>query len=163
LLAWVQATAAFGFLEAYSRYVAPLIAEDRDRYFSEGREVARLYGAVGAPRSEADWRMMYESMRPRLERSEIIFEFLSIMRKAPALPQPIRLVQGTMVRAAIELVPEVARAALGLDSSFGLRPLEGLVVRRMGRRADRWPLISSPAAQACVRMGRPADWLYRKR
>lgn len=163
LLAWVQATAAFGFLEAYSRYVAPLSADDRDRYFSEGREAARLYGAEGAPRSETDWRMLYEKMRPHFERSDIIFEFLTIMRNAPALPQPVRLAQGTMVRAAIDLVPADARAALGLDSSFGLRPLEGLVVRRMGRRADRWPLLSSPAAQACVRMGRPADWLYRKR
>ena len=162
LLDWVQATAAFGFLEAYSRYAAPLTAADRDRYFAEGQAAAKLYGAVGAPQSQADWRALYERMRPRFESSDIIVEFLSIMRAAPALPGPIRLAQGTLIRAAIDIVPDDARAVLGLDRSFGLRPFEGMLVRRMGRRADRWVLPSSPAAQACVRMGRPADWLYRQ-
>jgi uncharacterized protein (DUF2236 family) len=163
LLAWVQATAAFGFLEAYSTYVAPLSADDRNRYFGEGRAAAALYGVKDPPKSEQDWRALYDRMRPRFERSDIIFEFLSIMRKAPALPQPVRLAQGSLVRAAIDILPKDARDALGLDQSFGLRPFEGLIIRRMGRRADRWALPSSPAAQACVRMGRPADWLYRKR
>ncbi len=163
LLTWVQATAAFGFLEAYSTYVAPLTSSERDRYFTEGKEAARLYGAVGAPQSGDEWLAFYEEMRPRFERSDIIFDFLDIMRKAPALPQPIRLMQGTLIRAAIDIVPMDARAILGLDRSFGLRPFEKLLVRRMGKRADRWALPSSPAAQASVRMGRPADWLYRKR
>ena len=35
-------------------------------------------------------------------------------------------------------------------------------LRRMARRAERMALPSSPAAQACVRMGRPADFLYRR-
>jgi uncharacterized protein (DUF2236 family) len=163
LLNWVQATAAFGFLEAYHAYVAPLADAERDRYFSEGQAAARLYGATGAPRSRADWQALYERMKPLFERSEIIFEFLAIMRAARALPGPVRLAQGTLIRAAVDLVPNDARRLLGLDASYGLRPFEKLLVRRMGKRADRWPLPSSPAAQACVRMGRPADYLYRKR
>ncbi len=162
LLNWVQATAAFGFLEAYNAYVAPLGEAERDRYYAEGQAAAKLYGATGAPRSRADWNALYARMSPLFERSDIVFEFLSIMRAAPALPNPIRLAQGTFIRAAIDLVPADARKTLGLDRSFGLRPLEGLVVRRMGKRADRWPLPSSPAAQACARMGRPADYLYRR-
>jgi uncharacterized protein (DUF2236 family) len=163
LLTWVQATAAFGFLSAYSSYVSPLSAAERDRYFSEGKEAARLYGAAGAPRSEAEWLSLYQRMRPRFERSEIIFEFLRIIYRAPALPQPVRLAQGTLIRAAIDLLPGDARDLLGLDASFGLRPFEGVLVRRMGRRADRWVLPSSPAAQASIRMGRPADYLFRPR
>lgn len=163
LLTWVQATAAFGFLEAYSTYAAPLSAAERDRYFSEGETAARLYGAAGAPRSEAEWRTLYDAMRPRFEKSPIIFEFIEIMRTAPALPQPMRLAQGAMVRAAIALLPADARAAVGLGDDFRLRPLERLLVRRMARRAERWALPSTPASQACVRMGRPADWLYRRR
>lgn len=163
LMNWVQATAAFGFLEAYHAYVAPLSDAERDRYFSEGQAAAKLYGATGAPRSREDWRALYDRMRPLFERSDIIFEFLSIMRSARALPGPVRLTQGTLIRAAIDLVPDDARAILGLDASYGLRPFEKLIVRRMGKRADRWPLPSSPAAQACVRMGRPADYLYRKK
>jgi uncharacterized protein (DUF2236 family) len=163
LLTWVQATAAFGFLNAYSTYVAPLTSAERDRYFGEGREAATLYGAVNAPRSESDWRALYERMRPRFERSEIIFEFLDIMRRAPALPQPLWLTQGTLIRAAIDILPPDARDVLGLDRSHGLRPFEGLLVRRMAKRAERWALPSSPAAQACIRMGRPENWLYRRR
>ncbi len=161
LLTWVQATASFGFLEAYHAYVAPLNAAERDRYFSEGQAAAALYGAVGAPRSRAEWQALYDRMSLLFERSDIVFEFLSIIGAAPALPGPIRMMQGTLIRAAIDLVPADARKTLGLDASFGLRPLEKLLVRRMGKRADRWPLPSSPAAQACLRMGRPADYLYR--
>ncbi len=163
LLTWVQATAAFGFLEAYHTYVAPLSDAERDRYFGEGQAAAHLYGATGAPRSVADWRALYDKMRKLFERSDIVFEFLSIMRAARALPGPMRLTQGTLIRAAIELVPADARGTLGLDATYGLRPFEKILVRRMGKRADRWPLPSSPAAQACVRMGRPADYLYRKK
>lgn len=163
LLDWVQATASFGFLEAYSTYVAPLTTAERDRFFGESAPAARLYGATGAPTTQKDWEEIYGRMRPRFERSDIIFEFLSIMRRAPALPQPVRLAQGTLIRAAIDIVPSDAREVLGLDSSFGLRPFERFLVRRMGRRADRWVLPSGPPAKACVRMGRPEDYLYRRR
>ena len=162
LMNWVQATAAFGFLEAYHAYVAPLSEAERDRYFIEGQPAARLYGATGAPRSHAEWRVLYERMKPQFERSDIVFDFLSIMHAAPALPGPVRLTQGSLIRAAVDLVPADAREVLGLGASFGLRPFEKVFVRRMGKRADRWPLPSSPAAQASVRMGRPADYLYRR-
>ena len=163
LLAWVQATAAFGFLESYSTYVAPLSEIDRHRYFAEGRPAAALYGAHLAPRSQAEWRALYAKMKPRFERSEIIFEFLSIMRAAPALPGPIRLAQGLLIRAAIDILPTDTREILGLQKGWGLNAAERLFVRRLGRRADRWMLPSGPAAQASIRMGRPADWLYRQR
>ncbi len=162
LMNWVQATAAFGFLEAYHAYVAPLSDAERDRYFSEGQPAARLYGATGAPRSRTEWQALYDRMKPQFERSDIIFDFLSIMHAAPALPGPVRLTQGSLIRAAVDLVPADAREVLGLGASFGLRPFEKVLVRRMGKRADRWPLPSSPAAQASVRMGRPADYLYRR-
>jgi uncharacterized protein (DUF2236 family) len=162
LLNWVQATAAWGFLEAYSRYASPLSARERDRYFAEGEAAARLYGAAGAPTSEADWRALYQNMRPRFERSDIVFEFLDVMRLAPALPQPVRLSQGMLIRAAIALVPDDAQRVLGLEG-MGLRPLEEFLVRRMARQADRIFLPSAPAAKASERMGLPADWLYRLR
>lgn len=162
LLSWVQATAGFGFLEAYSTYVSPLSADDRNRFFLEGKEAARLYGATGAPQSDDEWSALYHQMRPRFEASPIILEFLAIMQRAPALPGAVRLAQGSLIRAAVDLVPADARAILGLSSKYGMRPFEKMLVKRLGRRADRWVLPSSPAAQSCVRMGRPADWLYRK-
>lgn len=161
LLTWVQATAAFGFLQAYSAYVSPLAGSEQDRFFREGKEAASLYGAVDAPQSHGEWRTLYERMRSRFEPSNVIFEFLDILLNAPALPQPLRLTQGALIRAAIDIVPSDAREILGLDRSYGLRPLEKALIRRMGRRADRWALPSSPAARASIRMGLPADWLYQ--
>jgi uncharacterized protein (DUF2236 family) len=49
LLNWVQATAAFGFLQAYHSYVRPLSQVKRDHFYAEGMRPAALYGATGAP------------------------------------------------------------------------------------------------------------------
>lgn len=162
LLNWVQATAGFGFLEAYAAYVCPLADADRDRFYAEGRASAALYGAVGAPGSLAEQRALFERWSPRFERSDIVFEFLQIMKKAPALPQPLQLSQHSFVRAAIDITPPAVREALGLDKRFGLRLFEGRIVRRMGRRADRIVLKSSPPVQACLRLGLPCDYLFRR-
>ena len=163
LLDWVQATAGFGFLEAYSAYVAPLTDEDRNNFYSEGGRAARLYGAVGAPRSLAAQQSLFGEMTKELEASEAIFEFIDIMRRAPALPQPGQFMQRVFLRAAVDLLPADIRRLLGLGPRFGLRPFEKTIVRRMGRRADRLMLKSSPPSQACLRVGLPADYLYRRR
>src|ERR1022692_133496 len=42
LLCWVQATAVFGFAEAYGRYVDPLSRVDLDALYREGAPAARL-------------------------------------------------------------------------------------------------------------------------
>ena len=59
LLNWVQGTAAYGFLQAYHAYARPLSLSERDRYYGEGIAAAALYGATGAPRSEADLEMLF--------------------------------------------------------------------------------------------------------
>jgi uncharacterized protein (DUF2236 family) len=81
LLNWVQGTAAYGFLQAYHAYVRPLSELERDRYYAEGTLAASLYGASAAA-SEAALEMRFEAMANQLERSDILFEFLAIMRSA---------------------------------------------------------------------------------
>jgi uncharacterized protein (DUF2236 family) len=159
LLNWVQGTAAYGFLQAYHVYVQPLSSIERDRYYAEGVPAARLYGATNAPVSEAELEMLFGATVGRLERSDIVFEFLSIMRSAPILPLLLRPVQHLLVRAAVDLVPRWAQRILGLDR-HGLRAWEAEVARQAGAFADRLILTSSPAVQACVRMRLPADYLY---
>ena len=161
LLNWVHATAAFGFIEAYSAYVRPLTDEQRNQFYQEGVASAIAYGAHGAPTSLSEQRTLFSDMTSRLEASDIIFEFREIMRNANAFPGPARYVQRPLIRAAIELVPEEIREILGLDRRYGLRPFERSIVKRMGARSDRLALVSSPPAQACVRMGLPPDYLYR--
>jgi uncharacterized protein (DUF2236 family) len=161
LLNWVHATAAFGFLQAYHRYVRALPRAARDRYYAEGLETAALYGADDAPTSEAVLQGYFLSMQPRLERSDVIFEFLDIMRRAPVFPALLRPLQRMLVRAAVELTPPAIRGKLGLDND-GLRLGEAALVSLAGSLADRIVLEASPAVQACRRLGLPADYLYRR-
>jgi uncharacterized protein (DUF2236 family) len=159
LLNWVQGTAAYGFLQAYHTYVGPLSLEQRDRFYAEGAQAVRLYGATGAPASEAELEALFRAMRGRLERSGIVFEFLAIMRNAPVLPLLLRPAQQLLVRAAVELTPRWARTILGLEGR-ALSAWEAEVVRQAGACADRLVLASCPAVQACRRMRLPADYLY---
>jgi uncharacterized protein (DUF2236 family) len=161
LLNWVQATAAYGFLQSYHSYVRPLSLLERDRYYAEAIPAAGLYGATRAPTSEADLAMLFQATAGRLERSDIVFEFLAIMRSTPILPLPLRLVQHLLVRAAIDLTPRWLQTILGLKE-HGLHAWEAEVVRQAGAFADRLVLESNPAVQACRRMRLPADYLYSR-
>jgi uncharacterized protein (DUF2236 family) len=65
LLNWVQATAAYGFLQAYHTYVRPLPDLQRDRYYSDGTLAASVYGDK-APTSEASFKTQFEAVSNRL-------------------------------------------------------------------------------------------------
>jgi uncharacterized protein (DUF2236 family) len=163
LLRWVQATAAFGFIEAYRCYGRALTPAEIDRAYAEGAPAAALYGAHDAPRSDGERLALFDSMRGRLEPSPILFEFFGIMRAAPILPLPLRPVQWLLVRAAVDLTPDWVRKRLGLGEGFGLRPWQRPLVRLLGALADRVVLPFSPAVQSCRRLGLPASYLYRRR
>ena len=159
LLDWVQATAAFGFLEAYCAFGKPLPPQDRDRFYAEGAAAASLYGATGAPRDVAGQQALFARMMPKLERSGIVFEFLEIVAHAPVLPRPAR---GLFIRAAVEIVPAEIRARLGLGPRHGLKSWEAALLRRAGALADTIRIPGAPPAQACARLGLPGDYLHRR-
>lgn len=163
LLDWVQATAAFGFSEAYSAYVRPLKLHERDALYAEGAVAARLYGAHGAPTSVQQMDDLFHRMQPLLEPSPIVFEFLQIMRRAPILPRGLRPVQGWLVKAAVDIVPPWARAQLGIGAEWQPAAWERAAIRLAARGADRLILRDSPAVQSCLRLGLPRDHLYRRR
>jgi uncharacterized protein (DUF2236 family) len=158
LLNWVQSTAAYGFLQAYHEYVRSLSGVERDHFYAEGALAAGLYGASAAT-SEAALEKRFNEMANQLERSDILFEFLAIMRSAPVLPLPLRPVQPLLIRAAIDLTPHWLRRIVGL-ADYGLNALELAVVRQVGAFADRLVLEINPAVQACRRMRLPANYLY---
>lgn len=163
LLDWVQATASFGFIEAYHAYACTLSQVERDAAFAEAAPGARLYGATGAPTSEGAWKRQLALMLPNLEPSEIVFEFLDIMTRTPLLPGPLRLIQKPLVRAAVDIVPVEVRARLGLGEAWSLNGLERRLVRMAGSSADRVPIKGAPAVEATRRMGLPENYLYRRR
>jgi uncharacterized protein (DUF2236 family) len=158
LLNWVQGTAASGFLQAYHAYVRPLSDLERDHFYAEGTLAASLYGASAAT-SEATIEMRFREMANQLERSDILFEFLAIMRSAPILPLPLRPAQPLLIRAAIDLTPNWLRRIVGLTDQ-GLNSLEAGAVRQIGAFADRLVLETNPAVQACRRMRLSANYLY---
>lgn len=159
LLDWVQATASFGFLEAYSAFVRPISDADKDRFYAEAKPSAALYGATGAPASQAELEARFEAMRPKLERSPVIFEFLDILRRTPVAPGP-RRGQLMMIRAAVDILPDWAREMLGLEDQR-LKPRERPLIRALGRLSDRILVESSPSAAACRRLGLPSDYLHK--
>ena len=161
LLDWVQATASFGFLSAYDALVEPLSQADRDRFYAEAAPAARLYGALGAPASEAEWEAQLAAMLPRLERSEIVLEFLDLMRGV-RIAGPLSRLQHPLIRAAVGLVPEEARAVLGLGPEWLPRLLEPPIIRAAARLADRTPIPGAPPYEACQRLGLPGAWVYRR-
>jgi len=161
LLDWVQATASFGFLSAYDACVAPLTDSEMDRGFAEAGPAARLYGALGAPQSRAEWQAQLAEMLPRLEPSAIVLEFLTLMRLTRLAPGPFRRLQRPLIRAAVGLVPEEVRAVLELGPEWLPRPFELAAIRLAGRAVDRLVVPGAPPSEACLRLGLPADWLYR--
>jgi uncharacterized protein (DUF2236 family) len=160
LLTWVHATAAFGFGEAYSRYVEPLSAAERDAFYQEGAPASRLYGALDAPLSSAELAALFDSTRSLLEPSPIIIQCLQIIRETPAFPGPLRWMQSVLVRAAVEMIPDPIRRRLGLTPQYGLRPGERSIVKLAGSVSNRIILSESPAVQSCLRLGLPVTHLY---
>jgi uncharacterized protein (DUF2236 family) len=160
LLMWVHATASFSFAEAYSRYVKKLSDAEFSAYYLEGLPISRLYGALDAPSTEAERQALFDSAFDSLEPSAIIFEFLQIMREAPAFPPQLRWVQRALVGAAVDMLPALIRERLGLSASHGLRRREKPLVKLAGALADRIVLTDSPAAQSCMRLGLPPTFLY---
>jgi uncharacterized protein (DUF2236 family) len=151
LLDWVQATAVFGFSEAYHRYVQPLSPFEKDVAFAESQPAARLYGATGVPQSWAGWEALLARTAPGLEGSAILSDFLMIMDTAPLVPAPMRPLQRLLVRAAVEITPEPVRSLPQLRGR-GLRAGEARVVRAVARSIALLPLGDTPPVQAARRL-----------
>jgi len=83
--------------------VQPLSSSERDRYYAESVPAAALYGATNAPSSEAELEKLFHATAGRLERSDVVLEFLAIMSSAPILPMLLRPAQHLLVRAAVDL------------------------------------------------------------
>ena len=151
LLNWVQATASFGFCEAYHQYVQPLTLAEKSQALAEGQLPASLYGATGAPSSWPAWEELLTQTAPSLESSDIIAEFLHIMERAPILPAPLRSLQKLLINAAVEMTPEPVRSFAPLQSR-GLNGVQRASVKILGRLARWLPLPGLPVNQARQRM-----------
>jgi len=151
LLCWVHATAAFGFLQAYQKYVRELSPQERDLYYLEGAPISRLYGAGHVPACEAQLDALFREMLPLLEPSEILSEFIGILETLPLLPKSLYALNKVMIAASVGLLPAEIRKKLQLEEMTP-SPAATAAIRFMARRAEQLHLPSSPASQARVRM-----------
>jgi uncharacterized protein (DUF2236 family) len=161
LLDWVSATASFGFLTAYDRFVKPVSDADKKRFFEEGVLVARLYGLQNPIRSLEDFDAMMQKLLPRFEPHPINTEFLDIMcsgRAAPGVPKGL---QSALVHAAVAILPPAVRERLELGPEYNLHWKGEMTVKLMAKTAERIPDPSSPAAHASERLGLPRSFLWK--
>ena len=137
LLDWVSATASFGFLTAYDRFVKPVSDADKKRFFEEGVPVARLYGVQNPIRSLEDFDAMMQTLLPRFEPHPINTEFLDIMcsgRAAPGVPKGL---QSALVHAAVAILPPAVRERLELGPEYDLHWKGEMTVKLMAKTAER--------------------------
>lgn len=161
LLDWVSATASYGFLMGYDRFVRPLSEADKLSFFAEGETVAGLYGVQTKIRSLADFDAMMLKLLPRFEPHPINTEFLGIMKSGRAAPGVPKGLQSSLVNAAVENLPPAVRETLGLGPEYDLSAAGRLAVRTMARIAETVPDTAGPPAQACERLGLPRSFLWK--
>jgi uncharacterized protein (DUF2236 family) len=162
LLDWVSATAGFGFLTAYDRFVASIPPADQERFFREGASIAELYGVQNKIKSRADFFAMMDHLAPRFEPHPINREFLDIIQSGRAAPNIPKFLHRALARGAVSILPPLVRERLALGREFDLTLRDRLSIRFMAFAAERKHDPASPPAQASVRMGLPSDFLYRK-
>jgi uncharacterized protein (DUF2236 family) len=161
LLDWVSATASYGFLTAYDRFVKRVSEADKTRFYAEGDAVARLYGVQHPLTCEADFDAMLDTLLPRFEPHPINTEFLDIMKSGRAAKGVPKGLQSAIVHAAVAILPPEVRTRLELGPEYDLSPRGERVVRFLGTLAERIPAAASPAGQACVRLGLSATFLWK--
>lgn len=163
LLDWVSATAGYGFLTAYDRFVQPVSEAEKVRFYKEGEEVSRLYGVENPLTCPADFDAMLAKLAPRFEAHPINTEFLDIIKSGQAARAVPKFMHRAMANASVAILPPVVREKLELGPEYDLSPAAELMIKGMGRLAERIPVKDAPPAQACERLGLPATFLYKSR
>ena len=124
LLAWVHVAGAVNFLDAWRRYVQPRVSRtEQDRYFAESGDVATLLGADPVPRTRAGAEQLLRQFRPELRSDARTRAFRNFVLEARAASLAEAPVQKLLMSAAVDLMPDFARAMHGLR--LPLMPVRG--------------------------------------
>lgn len=153
LLTWVHVTAAWGFLNAFVRYVDPgLSRADQDRYYAAGEVVGKGFGAPWVPTSVTQVEEYMRAMTPKLYANDTVQEFLTLTANARVMGSFGQPLQRLLVQAAIDLLPADLQKACGVSSKAPakIRPYVRALAMAAGF-AQRFN--DGPPQQACRRMG----------
>ena len=160
LLDWVSATASYGFLTAYDRFVRPVSDADKDRFLRDAAAIGREFGARHTPATIGEFMEMMAELEPRFEPHPIIFEFLDIIQSGRAAPSVPRFLHRAIARAAVSLLPDHIRRRLELGRDYDLTRIDQAALRLAGRLADKRVDRNAAPAQASLRLGLPYDFAY---
>lgn len=161
LLDWVSATASFGFLTAYDRFVKPVSYDEKCRFYEEGEQVARLYGVKHPIRSPEDFDAMLAALMPRFEPHPINSEFLDIVKSGKEMRNVPKSLQSSLANASVSILPPKVREVLELGPEYDLSPLARMSLKSLGALAERIPVKGSPPAQAATRLGLPWTFAWK--
>ena len=127
LMLWVHATLVEASLSAYERFQQPLSPEERERYYREMADVARIFGTPAAvvPRTLADFRDYFRKQieGKTIEVTPTAREIAGVVLKAP-LPLPMQVFgPAHRVATAAQLPPRLRR-----EYGLGWTPVHGLAL-----------------------------------
>ncbi len=144
LLAWVHVTEAISFLDAWIAYGEPRMGRaEQDRYFEEVAVIGRALGADPVPVTRAEAGALIAQMRPELAVDHRTREVAGLVLDQTVGPAIATVPSKVLMQAAVDLLPDWARAMHGLKTSRLSRPAvrEGAWVLA---RTLRWAFDGSP-------------------
>lgn len=123
LLAWVHVTEALCFLNAWIRYGEPAMSTaDQDIYFAQFATIARQLGADPVPETRAEAEALIAHMRPALQADARTHDVARLVLHQNAPSAAAVPVQAITMEAAVDLLPDWARAMHALPTRYLRRP-----------------------------------------
>ena len=113
LLTWVHTAEMVSFLRSFRRYAQPLTLAEQDQYFRETAIVAERLGAANVPKSVAEVRSYFASLRGELSYGAQAQETVERLLASPLPFAGSRFAASPFFEAAIDLLPRWARRMMG--------------------------------------------------
>lgn len=123
LLAWVHVTEMWSFLAAWQRYGVPVSRAEEDVYYAETARIALALGADPVPRSRFEAEGLIAAMRPQLLVDDRTREVARFLLNHPSPSLAMAPAQAAIFAAAVDLLPDWARAMHGLQRPVMALPL----------------------------------------
>lgn len=144
LLSWVHVAEAVSFLDAWISYAEPAMpAADQDAYFAEMAVIGRAVGADQVPVNRAEALALIEAFRPELRVDHRTREVCGLVLNQTVGPAIAAVPSKVLMQAAVDLLPDWARAMHGLRRSQVSRAAVREGAWAMARTL-RWAFDGSP-------------------
>lgn len=161
LLLWVHCVEVHSFLASYRAYGGKLTEAEQDAYLAEQVRAAEIAGieATAVPRTRAEYREYFESVRSELCCSEFSRDAIELCVAPPMIREllPYQLPLRVMGAAAVAITPRYLRRMAGIERSAPTYVMAGAAARAAGV-VMRAPMFQRAAAGAIGRrtVGLPA-------